>query len=1143
MRRYLRAFSLCVNSPSVLRSIAILIFTLFVTDLFAQQLKCANTDQTQALPRLMSPDQVLPGDFNNDGFNDVIITPTLNIQDKTVLVYYGSATGLQLESTWDFPHLESATVPGDINNDGYDDIILTVTDTAFFYMGSASGPMLNPEMTIFLRDLAPVASETAIGRVFKTGDLNSDNIEDFIILLFQASQQPGGTVLMTFHGTTDAPVLVDEATEAELGIQSGVEDIFAAGDVNGDGRGDIGVFESNRQYLFYGTDQGFTASASFSVQHNTFLSTSWSALGDVNGDGYDDMLITQAIERAKEPIVFLYLGSAAGLTQPANWRPKVRFVPEEEHLNYGFYSGPVGDVNQDGYDDFFIYGGDENYSRIFYGSASLPDSAGNIKMPRNAYQLVNAGDIDGNGENDLLSYIPSNQVTSIQTYYGASAGLMSEVTCPTSDEQADRVFPGQQAKSAGDVNGDGAEDLVVGYNDFLGNEDFDSGQLSVYFGGPGPKPSPMSYSIQGHEFGNVFGSGDFNGDGFSDVVAGDEYYDGPFGQLGRIFIFYGSASGMDNVPDWTLVGNEQTRGIGFGLQTPGDINGDRYDDLVFPTESAGVKLYYGSPSGPVESGVALNGFGAAGDVNGDGFPDAFQTDQNAYRLYWGSASGLVPSEYTINITPYYAGDVNNDGFDDMFTYDNNSQTLTLYFGNATGFNPANSTITGGSTPNWIGDINGDGFDDLAVRRSTDTLIFESALTHVDIHLGSATGYSQEVYKSIKGDELFQRAETLSRIGDVNNDGIDDIGVNIYYQVWVIYGERDGSQPTPCDTDATPPTITCVPAQTFCKSTSGSYMLPKLTATDNCKVQSISYVISGATKRSGNGDDASGKFNVGQSTITWTVMDSIGNKSTCTTIVNVIGSFTARITKAYQVNAEQSAANTIYLGYANNTLRLSVYVGSNNTGYKYKWSTGDTTRFTRVRHNMPGKYEHWVAVTNPNGCVDTARTIVTVIDNYCPNALKDFITQYFPDLLKETWVQALIMATSTSYVCYNGTTTCVPTGSLKEAINNGAKLGKCAPMMKLQSEEVITSAKRSASEKLNASVSPNPSSGEFNITVEGTKGLPYSLRIVNSTGITMEVKQNITQTFIKAGASFGKGVYYAEIRQGNETKVVRLLKIR
>ena len=87
-------------------------------------------------------------------------------------------------------------------------------------------------------------------------------------------------------------------------------------------------------------------------------------------------------------------------------------------------------------------------------------------------------------------------------------------------------------------------------------------------------------------------------------------------------------------------------------------------------------------------------------------------------------------------------------------------------------------------------------------------------------------------------------------------------------------------------DTIPPSITCPVVPAVCVVPGNTYTIPLLAATDNCGTPSISYVISGATTRSGTGANASGTFNVGTSTIAWTVTDLCGNISTCTTTVTI-----------------------------------------------------------------------------------------------------------------------------------------------------------------------------------------------------------------------------------------------------------------
>ena len=88
-------------------------------------------------------------------------------------------------------------------------------------------------------------------------------------------------------------------------------------------------------------------------------------------------------------------------------------------------------------------------------------------------------------------------------------------------------------------------------------------------------------------------------------------------------------------------------------------------------------------------------------------------------------------------------------------------------------------------------------------------------------------------------------------------------------------------------DTKAPVVTCPLAQTFCIVTGNNYTIPQLVATDNCSgIINFTYQVTGAIIRNGTGNDASGLFNLGVSTITWTATDVCGNSVTCTTTVTI-----------------------------------------------------------------------------------------------------------------------------------------------------------------------------------------------------------------------------------------------------------------
>jgi subtilisin-like proprotein convertase family protein len=134
------------------------------------------------------------------------------------------------------------------------------------------------------------------------------------------------------------------------------------------------------------------------------------------------------------------------------------------------------------------------------------------------------------------------------------------------------------------------------------------------------------------------------------------------------------------------------------------------------------------------------------------------------------------------------------------------------------------------------------------------------------------------------------------------NGINKIGTKTFnvgvttvtYTAYDPWGNSKQCTFTVTITDNQPPVATCPPAQTQCKKSSNTYTIPTLTSNDNCSIASITYQITGVTTRSGSGSNASGTFNLGLSTITWTVKDASGNTTTCSTNVTIVPAGSCRL---------------------------------------------------------------------------------------------------------------------------------------------------------------------------------------------------------------------------------------------------------
>jgi len=364
---------------------------------------------------------------------------------------------------------------------------------------------------------------------------------------------------------------------------------------------------------------------------------------------------------------------------------------------------------------------------------------------------------------------------------------------------------GWSMSNAGDVNGDGYEDMIVSAIDYSFPEatNGEEGKLYLFYGGADGLETEPAWSFESNNDSSVLGfstsGGDLNGDGFSDVVAGCLQWTGDEYNEGRIYLWYGSASGLNpGEPDWSLDFDQVFALLGSGVALDGDINNDGYNDLFLSAkmwdepeiEEGKTWLYWGSPDGPVESGWS------------------WQANQE------GAISG-----FPVN----YAGDVNGDGFDDVviganqYDFDKIDDGLAVsFYGSAEGLNETPDWMVSSGQKkcnfgHWVdgaGDVNGDGYDDVVVA----ALLYESDSLEknegrIFVYHGSPTGLQTEVAWFGEINQLdAQFGYSCAGAGDINNDGYDDvIGGSKYWDngeaneggAFVWFGSSDGLELNYC----------------------------------------------------------------------------------------------------------------------------------------------------------------------------------------------------------------------------------------------------------------------------------------------------------------------------------------------------------
>ncbi len=419
----------------------------------------------------------------------------------------------------------------------------------------------------------------------------------------------------------------------------------SSGDINGDGYADViigapyanpaGGYEAGETYVIFGSatppatidlnlsPADMTIYGDDASEHSGYAVSS----GDINGDGYDDVIIGNPFADptggANAGATYIILGSSL----PAKEINLYTIPSPADMIIYGDDAGDAsgwavssGDINGDGYDDVIIGAhsvNDRGGTYVIFGSASpLPvininNTEADMSIYGHAYYdyfgiAVSSGDINGDGFDDVIigaskSYLFSwNPIGETYVIFGSAA---PPATIDLNSVSADMTIYGDYAPdqfgcsvSSGDINGDGYADVIIGARFANPAGGYEAGETYVIFGSTAPPASidlnsiSADMTIYGDDAGDKSGysvsSGDINGDGYADVIIGASGADPAGGRFaGETYIILGSAAPPATVDlnstsaDMTISGDDAGDGSGWAVSS-GDINGNGYADVI-----------------------------------------------------------------------------------------------------------------------------------------------------------------------------------------------------------------------------------------------------------------------------------------------------------------------------------------------------------------------------------------------------------------------------------------------------------------------------------------------------------------------------------------------------------------------------------
>jgi hypothetical protein len=477
----------------------------------------------------------------------------------------------------------------------------------------------------------------------------------------------------------------------------------------------------------------------------------------------------------------------------------VKFVGVSYYDQLGYSVSNAGDVNGDGYDDVILGapygdagGSSSGESYVVFGGSDIAGHSGNFYLSdldgsdgfridgdssydNSGYSVSGVGDVNGDGYDDVLvgAYAADGSYTYAgQTYVifgGSTVGSSGSIDVDDLDGSNGFVingdsyaeYSGISVSGAGDFNGDGYDDILIGASQGDPNGDTYGGESYLVYGGSNVSSTGTlwlsaltgsngfvingddSYDYSGR---SVSGAGDFNGDGYNDIIIGAYQADpDSTSAAGESYIVYGGLtvgisgsfelSALNGVNGFVIKGDDSSDYSGWAVSGAGDFNGDGYDDVIIGAYLADPNYDYSAGESYIlygGSSVGTSGSVALSSLDGD---DGFVLE------------GIDSSDYS-GYAVSNAGDVDGDGYDDVIigAYQADKSNGWYFYGTSTG---ESYVVLGGSSVGSSGTFELDDLD-------------------------GSNGFR------IKGDDSYDYSGfAVGGGGDFNGDGYDDVIVGAH----------------------------------------------------------------------------------------------------------------------------------------------------------------------------------------------------------------------------------------------------------------------------------------------------------------------------------------------------------------------------